>query len=303
MRARKSHLVYSAPQASLPAPMLSGPQGSASQRSPREPTSAIDGSLKRDATTMHALPQKKSRKKSKVSEVKVKSSQESERTFKSPRLSAGVRSESGEVGTDVSHLLLLVGLPADLSEYQLQQHFARSAPLQICLLHDWSSGLPRRAACLALSSRKAVASALLPEMSVVAGSCIRVLGMADAHHVEYGFIGSASSSMRQQVEMMEAKIRSASPAAICPASLSSTALRHLLLVCEKAAAHTACEEFVQVVRSGAPKNPGQLLASTLLRHRRIAGGQPWLGRVSGLPLPHQEVCRSSTRTLSSPGLT
>ena len=45
-----------------------------------------------------------------------------------------------------------------------------------------------------------------------------------------------------------------------------------LLCCEAATARAAVDEFCNVLRSGQPKNPMGLLLTTLLRHRRLAGG-------------------------------
>ena len=206
----------------------------------------------------------------------------------SPTTSAAV---AASVGMDANHVLLVLGVPAGMSELELQRHFAACAPSQIRLLQDWSTKQPRGAACLALASARAVELALRPALATLGGSRIHVCTAATSAKAEEGFGGTLSAPMRQQLAALETKAKgavgSANPAQMLPAPT----LRHLLLTCEVGAANAAVDEFCAVARSGTPKQPGGLLCACLLKHRRLTGGDVWLGRVNGLPLPRAEAAR------------
>ena len=191
---------------------------------------------------------------------------------------------AGAVGSEASYVLLLLGLPSALGEFELQRHFASCAPLQIGMLKDWASGQARGAACLAVASARAVKAALNPALSQIGGVRIRVCAAADSAAVEDGFDGTLSVGMRKQVEALQAKARAAVGSAAA-AMLPAQTFRHLLLACDAGSAAAAVDEFCATAHSGTPKQPGALLASSLLKQRRLSGGDVWLGRVNGLPLP------------------
>lgn len=195
-------------------------------------------------------------------------------------------SSSASVGMDTGHVLLVLGLPSGATELQLQQHFASCAPLQAGMLHDWSTGQPRGAACLAVASARAANLALQPSLAEFGGVRIRVCAATSSGASEDGFGGTLSAAMRKQLAALETKAISSSGAAV-----PQGVLRHLLLCCDHTAAAAAVEEFCAVTRSGKPKQPGALLTMTVLKHRQMGGGAVWLGRVSGKPLPAAPASR------------
>ena len=204
---------------------------------------------------------------------------------------AGVGAASAAVGTEPAHLLLLLGLPPSLDERALQHHFSRCAPLQLSLLRDWDGGASMRgAACLALGSSRAVTLAKSAEMAIIGGKRIRVCGPGDA---DDGFNSSSSPAMRTQLSALLATAGAAASTGgggIASADLAQA--RHVLCAFgSHASASAAVDEFCAVAKSGAVKAPSQLLLQTLLRHRRLSGGDVWRGRLNGLPLPKAEAER------------
>jgi hypothetical protein len=195
----------------------------------------------------------------------------------------GAGAAAAAVGGDASHVLLLLGLPPSLTERALEHHFVRCAPLQLARLHDWSSGAPRSAACLALGSARAVQLAHAPEMASVGGVRIRVCGPSEAAADELGSFGSsASTAMRGLVGGMVERLTACAGASVT----AEPSVRHLLLsFSTHASATAAVDDFCATARSGALKNPMGLLMQTLLRHRRLSGGDVWKGVLNGLPLP------------------
>ena len=200
------------------------------------------------------------------------------------------------VGAEASHLLLLLDVAKGVSVLDLQRHFACCAPLQVKLLGEWidcapsscKSPPPRGAASLALSSDAAVQRALQKEMAAIPlqGGRTATMRVCDL----------ASSAQQQQQQVMDSKMATLEARAIqaCGGGgggLSGGALasfRHVLRCSESEAAHSAVDEFCALAKSGKPKNPPALLLATLLRHRRMHGGELWLGRLNGKPLPQKE---------------
>ena len=249
-------------------------------------------------TSMEDSPVKKKKKKG-VDDVESQPSppppqqqqQQKQQQKQQPKSSAGGCASSADVGKEASQVLLLLGVPASLSEFALQRMFESCAPLQVRLLKDWSSGAKRGAASLALTSAGAVKRAL--EVGRAAGGGdgggrIRVCDVARSADQEGGFGSTVSGEMRASIERLHAKVAGA--ASLEAAELA--AVRHLLLtVATEEAAKAAVDEFVALTRSGKPRNPGQLLLAALLRQRRLVGGDVWLGRVRGLPLPAAPAAR------------
>ena len=173
------------------------------------------------------------------------------------------------VGQRTEHVLLVAGLPASADERSLRLHFAQCAPLQVQMLSDWANGRPRRAACVAVATPRAVDLALSPSMAAMDGERIRVCNTQTSHKSEGGFGGSASSAeMRGVLSSLEAKAAMAAGGDLSH-SPRMGAVRHLLLSCDHGTAKAAVEDFCAVVRSGRPKDPPALLEQTLLRHRRL----------------------------------
>ena len=209
----------------------------------------------------------------------------------SPRSVAGPPAATlsgAEVGMSVEHVLLVSGLPSSVTQRSLELHFCTCAPLQLTLLHDWTSGRSRGSACLAVAASRAALLASSPAMATMDGARIRVSGVQTSAKAEGGFGGTTSPEMRTAVEAAMSKA-SAAAGSLRDGDLAR--LRHLLLSCEAAAAKAAIDEFCAVARSGKPKNPAALLEQTLMRQRHTAGGHVWLGRVNGLPLPEAPTAR------------
>jgi hypothetical protein len=225
------------------------------------------------------------------------------------------------IGADAGLVLLVTGLPPETTELDLQRHFAAGAPLQVKLLSDWSDKSKlRRAASLAVASAAAAKRALSPAMAQLqaaggsggggTSSSLQPLGepsvggtvrlrVCDAARSggddgEVGFGGSMSSGMRSQFSVLEAKALASVGGGARLASPDAADLRHLLLCCDVETAKAAVDEISALMRSGAPKRPVALLMSTVLRHRRLSGGDIWLGRVHGKPLPRAEAQRLRT---------
>lgn len=167
----------------------------------------------------------------------------------------------------------------------------------MALLTDWSTNQARGVACLALTSSQAVDIAMRPEMQAVPAAVggaagagrLRVCGASASSALEDSFGGSLSPGMRKLVAALESKVKEALGSS--QHSIAPPTLRHLLLCCNAAAATAAVDEFCAVARSGTPKQPGMLLTTGLLKQRRLSGGDVWLGRVHGKPLPTAEARR------------
>ena len=200
--------------------------------------------------------------------------------------SAAPALKSDDPGAATEHVLLLLGLPSGTTELQLQRELAAAAPLQLQLLRDWSTGEPRRAACVAVASPSAAAA-----VRQAAGASWRVCGVGESAAAERGFGASVSAAMRVQLEQLAARA-SAALASTGGGGGAPTFLAHLLLCCAtQATAERAVAEFVRTAGSGQLKKAAALLEGTLLRHRRADGGQLWRGRVRGLPLPEAAAAR------------
>ena len=201
--------------------------------------------------------------------------------------SAAPALKSDDPGAATEHVLLLLGLPPGTTELQLQRELAAAAPLQLQLLRDWSTGEPRRAACVAVASPSAAAA-----VRQAAGASWRVCGVgerrrrsaASARRCRRRCASSSSSSRRARRRRSR---RPGGGGGGAPAFLA-----HLLLCCAtQATAERAVAEFVRTAGSGQLKKAAALLEGTLLRHRRADGGQLWRGRVRGLPLPEAAAAR------------
>ena len=195
--------------------------------------------------------------------------------------------KSDDPGAATEHVLLLLGLPPGTTELQLQRELAVAAPLQLQLLRDWSTGEPRRAACVAVASPSAAAA-----VRQAAGASWRVCGVGESAAAERGFGASVSAAMRVQLEQLAARASAALASTGGGGGGAPSFLAHLLLCCAtQATAERAVAEFVRTAGSGQLKKAAALLEGTLLRHRRADGGQLWRGRVRGLPLPEAAAAR------------
>lgn len=219
--------------------------------------------------------------------------------FRASKHTAAPAADPENIGKDASCILLVLGLPPAVDEYALQRHFARCAPLQVRLLEDWGTGARRAAASLALASGDAVKHALDAGKEAMAG-CGAQLRLCDLSQ-SYAEEGSAasrsvSSQMWAKVEQLELKAASVPNTLLARQGVSGArekevlaSVRHLLLTsADEATARAALDEFLAAHK---PKSPPQLLLSCLLKHRKATGGDIWLGRVKGLPLPAAETAR------------
>ncbi len=214
----------------------------------------------------------------------------------SPSASSSYSNTSAPVGAEAGHVLLLLNLPPKMSELDLQRQFAACAPLQVTLLFDWAdapANQPRRAASLALGSERAVKLAFDVcagnETGSSGGAKLRVCDARTSSAQGFdGPLASLSSTMRAKLAALEGRALQACGDSVAAARGWLEDMRHLLLCCDAPSAHAALDEFCTLAKSGTPKNPTSVLLATLLRHRRVGGGDLWLGRLNGRALPVAE---------------
>jgi len=282
LKRQHGHTCWSAPRAVDPAILSPGAESGA--RTAGSGDGAEDGG--KSARVDEVVAQRRGTKKSNQAVgTSCAATPSAGRPSKSASKEAASMSAEQVPGGEVGQVLLILGLPLDCSEQELQRHFGVCAPLQVSLLHDWASKKPRGAACLALTNDAAVARALDPKLTHFrAANQLQVCDANSSARREDSFGGCSSPAMRTSRAALEA--RTSQALGSLPVSV-----RHLLLCCEHSCAAAAVDEFCKTVSSGAVRNPLSLLLTTLLRHRRASGGEVWLGRVNGLPLPAAPVAR------------